>query len=197
MATAMSQHPSWSAQPTEGHDPDRESTQDHKLSGPALPDQGPALEVIGEMAGLLRDTRGNLLTSGALLGAITVGISLVAAFSAGAVRPDGVSIINVGLLCGLLLCLLRAVTLLLLAGRPVLNALSELRWGTGAPLDPRAQWLTLPPVEANPAEWTWIQAHLLLSAARLARYRTQLADTWTCATTAGFLVWTALILLGL
>jgi hypothetical protein len=197
MATAMSSHPSWPSGPTDGHYPDDESAQDHGPANQTFPDQGPALAAIGEMAGLLQDTRSNLLTDGAVLGAIMIGIALEAAFSAQVVRMGAMGIINCGLLCGLLLCLLRAVTLLVLAGRPVLNALSELRWRTGAPLDPRAPWLTLPPMEANPPEWTWIRAHLLLSAARLTRYRIQLADTWTYATAVSFLLWTAVILLGL
>ena len=149
------------------------------------------------MAGLLRDTRGNMLVGGGVLGAITIGIALEATFSSRALRPGPVGVINVGLLCGMLVCWLRAVTLLALAGRPVLDALSELRWRTGAPLDPRPRWLTLPPIESSPGEWTWIRAHLLLGAARLARYRIQLADTWTYLTAACFLVWTAVILTGL
>ena len=84
-------------------------------------------------------------------------------------RPSLLGVANVGLLGGVLACWLVAVFLLARAGRPVLNAVSELRWVTGAPLDPRAGWLTLPPVGAAPAEWTWNRAHLLLGAARLAR----------------------------
>ena len=87
--------------------------------------------IIGEMARVLRDTRGYMLMGGGVLGAVTVGIALEkAAFSARALRPGVAGVINAVLLCGLLACWLRAVVLLALAGRPVLNALSELRWGT-------------------------------------------------------------------
>jgi hypothetical protein len=41
------------------------------------------------------------------------------------------------------------------------------------------------------------RAHLLLGAARLARRRIQLADTWTYVTAAYFGVWIVVILLGL
>lgn len=79
----------------------------------------------------------------------------------------------------------------------VVNALNELRLRTLAPVDPRARWLSLPPVGTNSEEWTWIRAHLLVGAARLSRYRLEFADTWTYVTAAGFLVWTAFLLLGL
>jgi hypothetical protein len=41
------------------------------------------------------------------------------------------------------------------------------------------------------------RAHLLLGAARLARRRAQLADTWTYIAAVYFLIWTVMILLGL
>jgi hypothetical protein len=163
----------------------------------ALPDQGPADAVIGEMADLLRDTRGSMMTDGCLLSAITIGIALEGGLSARALRPSVAGVMNLGLLCGMLICWLAAAFLLARAGRPVLNAVSELRWVTGAPLDPRARWLTLPPVGADPREWTWNRAYLLLGAARLARYRMQFADTWTYLTVGCFLVWTVIIILGL
>ena len=192
MAVAMIDRPSWPYRPAAGHHP----------RGRALPDrsqldQGPAQEIIGQMAWLLRDTRGSMLVGGSVLSAITVGISLEAAFSGQAVRPGLVGAVNAGLLAGLVLCWLTAVIRLALASRPVHNALSEMRWRTGAPLDPRAGWLTLPPTGTDPEEWTWTGAHLLLGAARLARRRTQVADTWTYIAAAYFLLWIVVILLGL
>jgi hypothetical protein len=162
----------------------------------AVPDQGPAGAVIGEMADLLRDTRGSMLADGCILGAITIGVALEAGPAARALRPSLLGVMNLGLLAGVLACWLVAVFLMARAGRPVLNAVSELRWVTGAPLDPRAGWLTLPPAGANPAEWSWNRAHLLVGAARLARYRMHFADTWTYLTGGCFLVWTAIIVLG-
>jgi hypothetical protein len=149
------------------------------------------------MAWLLRDTRGSMFLGGGMLSAITVGIGLEAAFSAHAIRAGAAGAVNVSLLAGLLLCWLTAVIMLARANRPVHSMLSEMRWKTGAPIDPRAGWLTLPPAGSDPEEWTWTRALLLLGAARLARRRTQVADTWTYVTAAYFLVWTALILLGL
>jgi hypothetical protein len=149
------------------------------------------------MAGLLRETHGNMQMDGGLLSAIVIGIALETGLSARVLRPGLLGIANIGLLCWLVFCWVTAVAFLALAGRPVLNSLSELRWGTGAPTDPRAGWLTLPAVGTNPDQWTWSRAHLLLGAARLARHRIQLADTWTCITVACFLVWTTVIFLGL
>jgi hypothetical protein len=187
MAVAMINRPSW---------PYR-SQPDQCQPDQCQPDQGPAQEIIGEMASLLRDTRGSLLVGGSVLSAITVAIGLEAAFSGRAVRPGLAGAVNVVLLSGLLLCWLTAVILLAVASRPVHGALSEMRWKTGAPIDPRAGWLTVPPAGADPQEWTWARAHLLLGAARLARRRVQVADTWTYLAAAFFLVWTFVILLGL
>jgi hypothetical protein len=189
----MTTRPSWPPGPAGGSYADDKPARPNRVR----PDDRHAQEVIGVMAGLLRDTRGSMLLGGIVLGAATIGIVLEAVLSGRAVRPGAAGAVNAVLLCGLLSCWLRAAILLALAGRPVLNTLSELRWRTGAPLDPRAGWLTLPPACTSPQEWTWTRAHLLLGAARLARYRTQLAGTWAFITAAYFLVWTATVFLGL
>jgi hypothetical protein len=191
MATATNTRASWPSLPDGYYDDDRAQPDR------ALPDQGPAQEVIGEMSSLLRDTRRNMILGGMVLSAITIGIALEAAFSPRPVRLNVVSAVNVGLALGLIFCWLRAVALLALAGRPVHNALSEMRWKTGAPLDSRPSWLTVPPVGTNPEEWTWKQAHLMLGAARLVSDRFRLADTWMYVTAAYFMVWTVLVFLGL
>ncbi len=192
MAVAMIGSPSWPYRPARGHNP-----QGRDLPDRSQLDQGPAQEVIGEMTWLLRDTRASLLLGGGVLSAITVAIALEAAFSGRAMRPGVVGAVNAGLLAGLLVCWLTAVVMLAIASRPVHSALSEMRWKLGAPIDPRAGWLTLPPAGTDPAQWTWARAHLLLGAARLARRRAQLADTWTYIAAAYFLIWTVMILLGL
>jgi len=197
MVAIRSAGPSWPAGPSEGYYQDDYAVQDQTVPNQAPSEPGEALGVITELAALLRDTRVNLSISAGTLAAITIGLALEAAFSARALRPGVLGIVNFALLCGLLACWARAVLLLATSGRPVVNALSELRWRTGAPLDPRATWLTLPPVGTNPGEWTWIRAHLLVGAARLTRYRLQRADTWTYVTAAVFLAWTGFLLLGL
>ena len=68
MAVAIIGKPSWPYRPAQGHDP-----RGRVLSDRSQPDQGPAQEIIGEMAWLLRDTRGSMLLGGSVLSAITIG----------------------------------------------------------------------------------------------------------------------------
>src|SRR5208282_181223 len=162
------------------------------------PDRGPAQEVIGEMAGLLHDARGGLLLGGSVLSAVTIGIALEVAFSPSVLRPGAAGVVSVALLGGLIVCWLRAGVLLLLAGRPVLDQLSDQRWRTGAPVDPRVRWPLTRPSAADTADaWNWTRVNLLLGAARIRGERIHLADTWTFITAACFLVWTAAVFLRL
>jgi hypothetical protein len=85
------------------------------------------------------------------------------------------------------------VALLLLAGRPLLDQLSDFRWRTGAPVDPRVRWLSVPSAADSEAAWNWTRVNLLLSAARARRERLHLADTWTFVAMAVFVVWTAVL----
>ena len=186
----------WPTRKHEATQPNDDDTGGKAPPRQALSAQGSAHEVITAMADLLRDNRSGLLTGGCLLGAVAAGLALEAGVAARELRPGLIGVINLGLLCGIVFCWLVAAFLLVRASRPVLNALSELRWVTGAPLDPRPGWVTLPPVGADPAEWTWNRAYLLLGAARLARYRMQFADTWTYFTGGCFLAWTMIIILG-
>jgi len=107
MAVSMIGRPSWPYRPARGRNP-----QDHDLPGQAQPDQGPAQEVIGEMAWLLRDTRSSMFLGGGVLSAITIAIGLEAAFSGHAARAGITGVVNAGLLSGLLLCWLTAVVML-------------------------------------------------------------------------------------
>jgi hypothetical protein len=125
-----------------------------------MPDQEPAYAVIGEMSGLLRDTRYGLLTCGGLLGAVMIGLALEAGPSARALRPSVVGVLALAVLCGLFASALIAVSVLSWASRPVLSTLTELRWVTGAPPDTRPHWLTVPPPGTDAEAWTWTRAHL-------------------------------------
>jgi hypothetical protein len=169
---------------------------DHLDADHDAPDRGPAQEIVAEMAGLLRDTRGSRLLGGSVLSALTIGIALEAAFSPSVLRPGLAGVIYVSLLGCVILCWLRAAALLLLASRPVLDQLDDHRWRTGAPVDTRVRWLTLPSIQDSEAAWTWTRVNLMLSAARIRRERIHLADTWTFITAACFLVWTVSVLLG-
>jgi hypothetical protein len=169
---------------------------DHLDADRDAPDRGPAQDVIAEMAGLLRDTRGSRLLGGSVLSALTIGIAVEAAFSPSVLRPGLAGVTCVSLLGGVILCWLRAAALLLLASRPVLDQLNDHRWRTGAPVDTRVRWLTLPSIEDSEAAWNWTRVNLMLSAARIRRERIHLADTWTFITAACFLIWTVSVLFG-
>jgi hypothetical protein len=163
--------------------------------GPDDDGDGPkAQELLGEMAALLRDTRPGTLTSGAALGAITIGLAVEAA-ALPAPRPGPAVAVCAGLFTIMALCWQRAVTLLVLSGLPLGRALAQHRVHTGAPLDPRAPRASIPPpgAAAVAGRWGWARAHLLLSQARFRNERIQLALTWTLITTGSFLAWTAAV----
>jgi hypothetical protein len=186
------------AWPAPGHETIQLNDDEERQVAPARPlsDHEPAHVVIGAIADLLRDIRAGTVTDGCLLGGVTVGFGLEAGPAAQALRAGLAGVVDLGLLGAIAACWLVAVCLLARASRPVGNAVRGLRLVTGAPLDPRPGWVTLPPVGADPEEWTWDRAYLLLGAAQMARYRMRLADTWTYVTGGCFLAWTMLVILG-
>ena len=169
---------------------------DHLGTDREAPDRGPAQNQIAELAVLLSNTRGSTILGGSVLSALTIGIAVEAAFSPSVLRPGLAGVIGVSLLGCVILCWLRAVALLLLAGRPVLDQLNDHRWRTGAPLDPRVRWLSTPTGGDSSAAWSWGHVNMMIGAARVRRERIQLAETWTFITVACFLLWTATVLLG-
>jgi hypothetical protein len=154
-----------------------------------------AQEVIGDVAGMLNDIRPTMRLSGSILGGLTLGIALEAALAPSPLGHGAGSVAVVVLLICLIVSWLRAATLLVMAGRPVLGIVSDHHWEAGTALDPRAPWLTLPRIDATPQEWTWVRAHLLVGAARIRMTRTQSALTWIAITTGFFLFWTASVIL--
>ena len=160
------------------------------------PDRGPAQNQIAEMATLLSSTRGSTILGGSVLSALTIGIAIEAAFSPSVLRPGLAGVVSVSLLGCVIVCWLRAASLLLLASRPVLDQLNEHRWRTGAPLDPRVRWLSTPTAGDSQAAWSWTRVNMMLGAARIRRERIHIADTWMFITIACFLIWTVTVLLG-
>jgi len=169
---------------------------DHLDADREAPDRGPAQNQIAELAVLLSNTRGSMILGGSVLSALTIGIALEAAFSPSVLRSGLAGVVTVSLLGCVILCWLRAASLVLLAGRPILDQLNDHRWRTGAPLDPRVRWLSTPSVEDSEAAWSWARVNMMLGAARVRRERIELADTWTFITVACFLLWTAAVLVG-
>jgi len=192
----MTTRATWPAGENQATSPHDEHAEGRAPREGGLPGQPPAHETISDIANLLRETRSSIMADGCLLSSFAVGVALEAGRSARALRPDLAGGISLVLLGGLVVCWLVAVLLLARASRPPLNAISKLRWATGAPLDPRPRWVTLPPVGAEPAQWSWNRAYLLLGAAHLARSRMRSADTWTCVTGGYFLAWTVTVVLG-
>ena len=101
--------------------------------------------------------------------AITIGIALEARFATRSTQPDAFRVIDIGLLLGLTFCWLRAGMLARRAARCSTRSANsageqELPWTRALGGLPSA-------VGAQQEEWAWTRAHLLLGAARLARYR--------------------------
>src|ERR1700736_2721700 len=97
----MTARAAWPSGQNEAFPPDDEYAGEQAPPVHALPDQGPAHAVIGEMAGLLRDIRCDLATDGCMLATVMIGFALEAGFSARALRPSVVGVLNLAMLCGL------------------------------------------------------------------------------------------------
>lgn len=159
-----------------------------------VPDQDLAREILGDMAGMLNDTRHTMAAGGGILAGLAAGIAIETAFARAPLGTGPARVLGVLLLVALIVCWLRSAGLLVMAGRPVLGIVSNHRWKAGSPLDPRPRWLNLPPIDATPQEWTWVRAHLLLGAARIRMIRVQSALTWSFITAVLFLGWTTMII---
>jgi hypothetical protein len=156
--------------------------------------QESAQELLAEMAALIRDTRPSLVVSGSVAAAVLIGLAAESAALPLTGRGPG-TMAAVALFAVVALCLLRTLTLIVLAGLPLAQALSQQRVASGAPLDPRAPWASIPVPGTDHPSWTWARAHLLLSQARFRADRIQAATTWALVTAAAFLVWTSVVLL--
>ena len=109
-------------------------------------------------------------------------------------RAGPVAVGTVGLLIPVALSWLVAAALLLWAQRPVADALGELRWVTGAPVDlsMRCPPLGVQPTPASDMEWS--QVVRLIGAIAVWQGRARLTLASAILTTAGFLAWMVLSL---
>jgi hypothetical protein len=160
-----------------------------------------AQAVLAEMAALLRDSKPGASFCGAAIAAITVGTAIEAAALPLVARTGPGMVIVGGLFAILALCWLRTVTLLVVSGLPLEQALAQQRLAAGAPLDPRAPWATIPvpgdvcePAAPGAGAWSWNRAYLLLSQARYRAERIQAALDWALITTGAFLASTAALI---
>jgi hypothetical protein len=146
---------------------------------------------VTELTAMLGDTKGSLLTSGGLLAAGGLGLAAVAAWPA--TRWGGVELALLGPL-GLLVLLgwLRAAVLLALADRPVTDALSLLRWRTGAPIDLLVPWVPSGLDRITGPDPGGL--HVLIAGARLRRERAQRALRWAVIASTAMCLWTMLVI---
>lgn len=165
-----------------------------------LTDNPLAADLAGDHLAALSDvvtatgyTRRLTLISGGLLAAVLVGAATVT--SALAVRGQPLMIGASGLLLPVVLSWLTAAVLLAVSESPVSRALGELRWMTGAPVDPSAPWSPLASYPPANAQMTWDYMVALIAAATRQHARARLALSAAIVTAAAFLLWTALSLL--
>ena len=156
--------------------------------------QESAQELLAEMAALIRDTRPSLVVSGSVAAAVLVGLATEGVALPLTGRGPG-AVAAIALFAAVALCLLRTLTLIVLAGLPLTQSLSQQRVASGAPWDPRAPWASIPVPGTDPRSWSWARAHLLLSQARFRADRIQAATSWALVTAAMFLAWTSVLLL--
>ncbi len=153
-----------------------------------------AQALLAEMAALIRDTRPSLVVSGSVAAAVLLGLATESVLLPLTGRGPG-AVAAIALFAVVALCLLRTLTLIVLAGLPLAQSLSQQRVASGAPLDPRAPWASIPAPGTDPQAWTWARANLLLSQARFRADRIQAATSWALVTAAVFLAWTSVVLL--
>ena len=178
----------------DGWAPDDRAPEDQAPDDRNAARQENAQELLAEMAALIRDTRPSLLVSGSVAAAVLAGLAAGSVLLPLTGRGPG-AVAAIALFAAVALCLLRTLTLIVLAGLPLAQSLSQQRVISGAPLDPRAPWASIPAPGTSPQAWTWARAHLLLSQARFRADRIQAAASWALATAAVFLAWTSVVLL--
>ncbi|SRR5216683_4656356 len=157
--------------------------------------QTQAQETLGEMAALLGDTRPSVLIAGGVLAAVTVGAAVEVAALPVPLHASLGSVFYLGILAVVIMSLLRSLALLIVAGRPVVDALGELRRHTGAPVNPAVPWTPVQFEHDESSDLGWDQARALLSAANLRNARVHLALTWAGVTVGFFFAWTFVSLL--
>jgi hypothetical protein len=127
-----------------------------------------------------------------LLAAVLVGAAAVTA--ALAVREQPLEIGAAGLLVPVIVSWLAAVILLAVSENPVSRTLGELRWSTGALVDPSAPWSPLGAHAPADAEVTWEYVVALIAAATRQHGRARLALSAAVVTAVLFLLWMMLSL---
>lgn len=158
-------------------------------------DRSPADETLREMAELLRDSRPGMLVSGVTVAAVTVGVVVEAVAVPVNLHAGVGTVVCLGLLAVLALSVVRTAALMLLAGRPLMNQLGELRRQTGAPVDPTVPWTPVRSLPLPPRSAVWDRAQAVLAAAHFRNARMHLALGWATVAMIGFCAWSLALLI--
>ena len=154
-----------------------------------------ACERLAALAGVVAvagDTRRLTHICAGLLAAVLIGAAAVTSALAVSGRPPGIG--AAGLLIPVVLGWLVAAFLLAASESPMSRALGELRWTTGAPVDPAAPWAPLGAYPPADAEITWAYVVALIAAATCRHARARFALAAAVVATGLFLLWMALSL---
>ena len=166
----------------------------NQLTDQALADD-PAFGHLAALAGVVTvagSTRRLTHICAGLLAAVLVGAATVT--SGLAFRGQPLAIGVAGLLMPVVLSWLAAATLLAVSESPMSRTLGQLRWTTGALVDPSAPWSPLGAYPPADAEVTWDYVVALIAATRRQHARARLALSAAVVTAALFLIWMALSL---
>jgi hypothetical protein len=143
------------------------------------------IEITGDARRLTLSAVGLLVTD--LIGAAVVVSALFARGHLAGLGP-------VGLLLPVMLGWIVTAVLVLAAEWPVAYAFGQLRWSTGAPVDPSAPWSPLGVLPLPDSAVTWNHVVPLIAATTLRQTRARRALISAVITTAAFFSWMALAL---
>jgi hypothetical protein len=105
------------------------------------------------------------------------------------------NVIYISLLAGLVACVVRVVTLMISASRPLMDELGELRRQTGAPVDPRVPWTPVRNVINISVALRRRRMEAVISAAHFRNLRVNQALGWAAITVICFFAWTIISLI--
>jgi len=139
----------------------------------------------GEMALLLTDADAVMNLAGGLIVADALGIVVAVKWP----FMLHVSWWSLGMLAGAMLSWISAAVHLVWAERPVTNTLSELRYRTGAPIDPSVPWEPRSSIRNAVTGLSWKQLLALIAAANVRRARARSALAWSAIAVGSLCAW--------
>jgi hypothetical protein len=158
-------------------------------------DRPPTDDTLRDLAELLRDARPGMLVSGVTVAAVTVGVAIETVAVPINLHAGVGTVVCLGLLAVLALSVIRTAVLMIVAGRPLMDQLGELRRLTGAPVDPTVPWTPVGRPSVTPRAVLQDRARAVLAAAHFRNVRIQLALTWATIAIICFCAWTLSLLI--